>query len=330
MAQAVEQWVGGTFDWVAAEGAGEELRAVVASLLGVHSDDMAFVTGAAGGASTVAAQLPDGTTGANVVVPARDFASNFLAWQLLADRGYDVRLVEDDAGALPTDAFAALVDRGTAVVATSLVQSASGYKVDVDALKTVTHDAGAWLVIDASQALGAVDIDIAGVDALFSCSHKWLCGIRGMAHLYVRSELRDSFRPLTPGWKSVVEPATAFYGPSFELASTASKLDVSSPWFDALVNLEGARIIAELGVPAIDAHNRSLVEALEGHGFAVPFDEPNRSPIVSIDVPDADRAIGRLRDEGMAASARAGKLRVSVHLYNTHEDIDRLAAALRR
>ena len=93
-------------------------------------------------------QLPVTTSG-NVVVPERDFLSNFIAWAMLEDRGYELRLVEDDEGALPVDSFAEAVDLDTAVIVTSWVQSSSGFKVDIEALRDIARSAGSWLVIDA-------------------------------------------------------------------------------------------------------------------------------------------------------------------------------------
>ncbi|MCH7668885.1 MAG: aminotransferase class V-fold PLP-dependent enzyme [Acidobacteria bacterium] len=328
LVSALERWQAGAFDWVQAEGVAEDLRSLVASQLQVSPDDIAFVTGVSGGASTVAAQLPPGVNGANIVVPEHEFASNFVPWMLLQDRGYQIRLVKDTDGVLSADAFATKIDSHTAVIATSLIQSATGFRIDLAALKTQAAEAEAWLVIDASQAFGSIAIDIDGIDALFSCSHKWILGMRGMGHLYVRPELHDSFVPITPGWKAAARPMESFYGPTIELSTTASKLDDSVPWFDPIVNIEGLRIIESVGIESIETHGRVLIDDLESRGFTIPFDAPNRSPIVSIDLEDPEAAMSALTREGIKASIRAGKLRISVHLYNTHEDMAVLAAAI--
>lgn len=326
--EAIEAWQAGTFDWVEAEAVGENLRRRVAALVGAAVEDLAFVAGASGGAATIAAQLPDGLPGANVVVPTRDFASNFVPWMLLQERGYELRLVEDIDGALTADAFASVVDGRTAVIATSLVQSSSGFVVDLGVLKTLAADAGSWLVLDASQALGSIEVDIEGVDALFSCGHKWLLGVRGMGYLYVRPELRDAFVPISPGWKATTRPTEVFYGPDMELSSTASKLDVSTPWFDPFANVEGLKILAETGIGAIEAHNRSLIADLEQRGIKIPYDPANRSPILSIELGDAEATMNALKRERIQASVRAGRLRISVHLYNTHQQMEQLARVL--
>ncbi|GJM39022.1 MAG: aminotransferase class V [Acidimicrobiales bacterium] len=327
--RATDEWLAGRFDWGNAESVGGDLRGLCADLLHVSSDDIAFVTGVSGAASTVASQLPAAPPAANVVLPARDFSSNMLAWLALERQGYEIRMVDAADGDLGIDIFAAAVDADTALIATSLVQSATGYRVPVDELKTLAADHGAWLVLDASQAFGCVEIDVSGITALYSCSHKWMCGIRGMGYLYADPDVHESFRALTPGWKSTQEPMQSFYGPDLELARSAARLDASTPWFDPLVNIEGMRIIASAGIGNIARHNMSLVDRLASAGLDVAFRPECRSPIVSVDIPDAESRLARLEDAGVAASVRDGRLRVSFHLYNDEDDVDLLISLLR-
>ncbi len=208
------------------------------------------------------------------------------------------------------------------------MQSATGYRIDLDALKELTARPDCWLVIDASQALGAIDIDVDGIDALFSCSHKWILGMRGLGHLYVEPSLRELFDPITPGWKATEAPMSSFYGPVMNLSATASKFDASTPWFNPLVDVEGLRIIDSVGIKEIESHNMALVDELESRGVTIPFARANRSSIVSFDVADSDATIKAFERDDVIASARAGRVRVSMHLYNTVEDVDRLVAAI--
>jgi selenocysteine lyase/cysteine desulfurase len=59
-----------------------------------------------------------------------------------------------------------------------------------------------------------------------------------------------------------------------------------------------------------------------------PLPEAHRSQIVSAPVASAESTLARLRAAGVVASARAGRVRLSVHLYNLEEDIDRAVALL--
>ena len=199
---ALERWQAGAFDWVQAEGVAEDLRSLVASQLQVSPDDIAFVTGVSGGASTVAAQLPPGVNGANIVVPEHEFASNFVPWMLLQDRGYEIRLVKDTDGVLSADSFATKIDSHTAVIATSLIQSATGFRIDLAALKTQAADAEAWLVIDAPHAFGSIAIDLAGIHALFTCSPTRTLRLRAPRPLHP-----------PPAWPCRVRTRPRRYGP---------------------------------------------------------------------------------------------------------------------
>jgi len=305
------------------------VRSLVATLIGADAGDMVLAAGVSGAVATVAAQLPTAADArANVVLPARDLTSGFASWALLTERGYELRPVDDTDGVLATDAFAGAVDGHTAVIAGSFVQSATGYRLDIDALKELGHGTDSWLIIDASQALGAIDIDVDGIDVLLSCSHTWALGMRGLGHLYVRPELRDTFDSIRPAWKATDAPTHGFYGPVMALSFTASKSDASSPWLNPIVDVEGLRIIDTVGTSAIEAHNMGLVDEMESRGITVPFERASRSSIVSLDVADADAAISALDVEDIVASAYAGRVRVSMHLYNTVADIDRLVAAV--
>jgi cysteine desulfurase/selenocysteine lyase len=156
-----------------------------------------------------------------------------------------------------------------------------------------------------------------------------LLGVRGMGYLYVQPELRSSFTPMVPGWKATVTPAEGFYGPELDLSPNASKLDVSTPWFDPMANIEGLRIIEHHGIQSIERHNLSLVDGLEESGISIPFDRANRSPIVSIKADDPETTIKRLNESNITASVSSGRVRASMHLYNTAEDLALLSKALR-
>jgi selenocysteine lyase/cysteine desulfurase len=253
---------------------------------------------------------------------------------ILANRGYEVRRVDPKTGELTVDRFAEHVDGGTVVVASSLVQSSTGYRIDAVALAAVAHEVGARLVLDGSQGLGAVAFDVGkGVDAVFGCDQKFLLGTRGLGYLWVRDDWLESFRPLFPGWKAADDPLTSFYGPKMKLSDSASRLDHAVSWFNALANRESLGILAEVGMQEIAAHTAGLASVLrsrlEDIGLRPLPTGPLPSPILTIPVPHAEATRARLAESSIRAAVRAGRLRVSLHLYNTAEDIETLVAALR-
>lgn len=119
--EALDAWVLGRFDFDDAERAGHEARALFARMLGADASEIALVPSVSAGAGTVAAQLGDARAGENVVVGAEEYTSNLFSWLLLADRGYEVRLVPFEHGAPTLDGFRERIDARTRLVAVSAV-----------------------------------------------------------------------------------------------------------------------------------------------------------------------------------------------------------------
>jgi selenocysteine lyase/cysteine desulfurase len=333
--RAVERWSAGRFDWLEAERAGEDARTAFAQLVAATPEEVALVPAVSTAAGIVAANLPPAKRGENILVTESDFSSNYFPWLLLRERGYDVRAVPSIGDTNLADAYGAVADGGTRLIAVSAVQSLTGYRTDLRALSQVAARSGAWFFVDACQAAGAVPLDVRrdGVDFLAAASHKFLLGSRGMGYLFVRRELLDRIRPVLPGWKAARKPLESFYGPMMDLSPTASHLDTSLAWFAALAEQGAVGIFRHFGPPAILDRNaqlsRRLYDALAVYHLSVaPFPPDNRSTIVSVQVGDADAVLARLRRANVVATVRAGRVRLSAHFYNLEEELDRVAALI--
>ena len=292
--------------WEPWEADGEACRALFAALVGARPAEVAIVPAVSVAAGLVAASLPAGP-GDNVVVYEREFTSNLFPWLALAERGVEVRLRS-------LERLAEAVDERTALVAVSAVQSASGAVADVAAVKAT----GARIFLDATHAVGAIPVEVAGVDYLATAAYKWLLCPRGVSFLYVRPERLGEIEPWTAGWKSRARPYGDYYGPPRDLSEDARRLDVSLPW----LLMPGARasleLIGELGVERIASHDLALARRFAAElGLVEPA-----SPIVTLEVEDADEAVRRLSAARVACAARGGALRLSFHLYNDEGDID--------
>lgn len=334
--RALERWTAGRFDWVEAERAGEDARAIFAEIVGAHPEEIAIVPAVSVGAGIVAANLPPAKPGENVVVAENEFSSNYFPWLLLRERGYDVRTVAPAAdGSLAADSYGAVTDGGTRLIAASAVHSPNGFRTDLARLSKIAARSGAWFFVDACQAAGAIPVDVVtdGIDFLAAASHKFLLGSRGMGYLYVRRTLIEQLRPVLPGWKAGRSPNDSFYGPKMEFSSTASKLDTSLAWFAALADQAGLGVFRRFGIKTLLDRNAELAKRLHDAlaaarpGFQ-PYPERDRSTIVSLPVKDIGATLDRFKAAGVVASVRAGRVRLSVHCYNLEEEIDRVAELL--
>ena len=118
---ALAEWTAGEFAWPEAEHAPDEARALFPRIVGADPDEIALVPSVSTAAGIVAAQFPPAQPGETVLVGDIEYCSNFYPWQLLAERGYDVRLVAAVDGMLPPEAYAARADGGARLIAVSAV-----------------------------------------------------------------------------------------------------------------------------------------------------------------------------------------------------------------
>ena len=120
-----------------------------------------------------------------------------------------------------------------------------------------------------------------------------------------------------------------------DLSPTASRFDSSISWLAAIGNTAALGVFDDFGPDAVYARNRHLESRLRAALGRIGWDpvdlpQASRSTIVSIPLADLEpsRLVRALADEGVVCSARDGALRLSVHLYNHEDDIERLVTAL--
>ena len=153
--------------------------------------------------------------------------------------------------------------------------------------------------------------------------YKWLLAPRGTAFFTVQRDLADGLVPHTASWYAGQDPWTSIYGSPLRLAATSRRFDVSPAWHSWVGQAPALELLASIGKHALHEHALGLANRFRA-GAGLPSGD---SAIVSLDiVPTADE---RLMEARIAASHRAGRLRLSFHINNTTEDADRGAEALR-
>lgn len=308
---ALDDWRHGRTSWEGWDESTKASRTSFATMLGVPAADVAVASTVSGLLGPVGAALPDG---ARVLVPDIEFTSNVFPWAVHADRGVEVVAVAPDK-------LAGAIDERTTLVAFSAVQSSTGEVAAYDEIVAAARAVGAMVVVDATQAVGWLHRDWAAADVVAVGAYKWLMAPRGVAYAYFAPAVRDRFRPLQAGWYAGDDPHTSYYGLPLRLAEDARRFDVSPAWFCFVGQAPALRILLDVGVDRINAHNVGLANRFRaGLGLA-----PSDSAIVSTDVANAE---AKLKAAGIRAAVRGGKVRVSFHLYSTTADVDSALAAL--
>lgn len=285
-------------------------RAGYAALVGVPVESVTMAGTVSSALGLVAAAIPDGS---RVATLRNEFTSTSFPFAAQAPRGVTVTELNPDE--LVTTA------RDYDVVTVSLVQSANGAVLDVDALRANLAGAETISVIDVTQAVGWKNIDLPWADVTVAAVYKWLLAPRGTAWMSLSERVSGSMIPHAANWYAGEEPWSTIYGLPLRLATDARRFDVSPTWFSVL----GAGLtlpwLASLDRSAVEAHTLGLASRLRTE-LRLP-QEP--SAIVSVPTTSTDK----LAEAGIRASIRAGAVRVGFHLYNTEDDLDRLLDVLR-
>jgi cysteine desulfurase/selenocysteine lyase len=319
----------------------EEVRDLVARLIGADRREVAFVPNTTAGISLVAEGFP-WQAGDNLVVPANEFPSNLYPWMNLERRGVQTRRLPVPGAGLDIDQVLAACDDRTRLIAISWVGYATGWRLDVGALVEAAHRRGILVFLDAIQGLGVFPLDVGdtGVDFLAADGHKWMLGPEGAGIFYLRREHLERLRPLNVGWHSVVR-SHDFNRCELDLRPEAARYEGGSQNMVGTLALGASlSLLADLGLssktsPLADRVleiNALAAERLERSGARIASDlaAGRASGILSFELPGRDLAAARRRclDAGVVLSVRVGRLRISPHAYVNEDDVDRLLDAL--
>jgi selenocysteine lyase/cysteine desulfurase len=317
------------------------LRRALTRVLGARQDrEIVLANSASYGLHLIANGL-DLRPGDEVVVPANDFPSDVLPWLLQRERGVEVRMIEPrDEVLTPAEVQAALTER-TRVVCLTWVHSFSGRVVDLEGVGRACRSHGAWFVVNASQAVGVRPLNVwaVPVDAVTSVGFKWLCGPYGTGVCWLRPELFDALRPTKLYWLSILT-ADDLAAPSLDLESIgpvrAGTLDIfgTANFFNFVPFTAAVELLLEFGINKVAAYvDRLVVRLLAGierERFRLVSSEDLRSSLVVVEPlrEGAREVLERLAGAGIHVAHRRGRIRISPHLYNTPDEIDRTIALL--
>jgi selenocysteine lyase/cysteine desulfurase len=316
----------------------EAVRALVARLVGSSVGNVAFTQNTSTGLS-IAANGIEWRAGDNVVLPEREFPSNYYPWMNLAPRGVQMRCVPAPAGHASIDDLLAAVDERTRVVALSAVQFSNGHRYDLDAVGQLCRERGVLFVVDGTQAVGALAIDVegSGIDLLAVSAHKWMLGPAGIGFVHVSDRGLDQIRPDIVGWLSVREPFA--FGYQLDMPRTADRFEPGTENVIGTIGLGAAvSIFLERGVHQVEHDVLSLTDVLcerliaGGHHIVSPRSARERSGIIIFRSPttSAEDVHARLVAAGIKCAQRGGGVRFSPHFYNNLDDADTALAAVAR
>jgi selenocysteine lyase/cysteine desulfurase len=348
LAQRAEPWRLAAADFFVPA---ERTRQLCAQLVQADPERVAFVTTVAAGMAIVARNLAP-RPGQNVVLLGDQFPSNVYPWRRWREVGVTLRMV---AAPMPARCDSArlrqrasgwnaavldAIDADTALVAVEQAHWTDGTLFDLAALGRRCREVGAAFVIDGTQTVGAMPLDVSAIrpDALVVHSYKAGLSNYGLGFMVLGDRFAGG-QPVEESW--LMREGSDHFARLVDYQDTyaagARRFDTSLRANPGLIQmLEAAcALLLEWQPGRIREHllaiARPAVARLREAGFGIADEELRGANIFGIVLPeglDPETVRGTLAAQHIHVSVRGASVRVSPHMHNDAEDLDRLAEGL--
>ena len=315
----------------------EDARTRIAAMLGVAADEIAITRNTSEANNTIVQGFPL-HEGDEVLLWDQNHPSNSIAWEVAAARsGGTVRRLS-----VPTDLksvdevvglFADAVGPQTRVVAFTHISNITGFRLPAqDICKAVKQKGDIFVHVDGAQTWGAADVNLAdiGCDSFSGSAHKWFMGPRETGLLYVSEANIERLWPnvVSVPWGNELQ--TSLVG--------ARKFEAFGQRDDAaLAALGEAALLHEHMTPAgIERQSGRIASRLRAGlvDLGVPFVSPRHPQfassviILSATRENASLMVSRVFEDSGVITAPVNGFRMSPHIYNTEEHVDRVIASV--
>ena len=314
----------------------QDLKKRYGQLIGATADEIAFTANTSDGENIVVMGMDLPKRGGNIVIDELQFTTSLYMYKELEKKGIELRLVKHRNWAIDVNDMDRAIDKNTRLVSMALVSNVNGFMHDAKAVSALAHARGAYVFADIIQAVGAVPIDVRalGIDFASAGTYKWLMGERGLGFLYVRQDLQGTVLPTTRyGHRQVTNFNRAEL--TWEPMPGAAKYETGGIGvLLAACVAEGINYVQHLGLDKIRAHARQMTDRLQKElpplGYKPLTPAGTETPILAFELKDAAATAKALQAGKVAATiiANESRLRLSVSVFTTHEDVDRVVEVL--
>ena len=295
----------------------EATKHELATLLHVPAATIDFVSSTTEALNLIALGIPL-RKGDEVVVAEDEFPSVVMPWTNLIPNG--VKLVRVPVGqeAERTRLLCDAISVRTRVLAVSHVHWRTGTRVNLSQLIAACRARECRLIVDGVQAVGALPVDAAGVDAYCASVFKWLLSGFGLGFVALSERLAGELNPVVRGYANGLPSRALRYA------------HLNYPGIFALhATLGYLKSVGWQGIhQRVDALAARAISSLRNQGFEVLTPETAHGGIVSIRHPQAATAARLLAAKAIHVEDADPIVRASTHFYNTGDDIDRFLEGL--
>jgi selenocysteine lyase/cysteine desulfurase len=284
--------------------------------------------------------------GDKIIVAAEQFPSNYYPWQsLCAANNATLHVVAPpdelpSRGKLWNQRILEAIDAKTKLVALGHVHWADGTRFDLGEIRKRTRDAGALLIIDGTQSVGALPFDVEKFqpDALVCAGYKWLMGPYSIGLAYYGGYF-DRGTPVEENWinREHSEDFTGLvnYQTHYQPGALRYEVGEHSNFILVPMMLEALKHINQWGPENVQAYCRKIsaptIKRLKDEDFWIEDEDYRGHHLFGIRFPEGTslpEIREKIKKRKISVSFRGDALRVSPNVYNDQNDFEKLFDAL--
>ena len=234
----------------------------------------------------------------------------------------------------------AAISRDTAFVVMASVHWMNGTRFDLETIGNRCREVGAKLIVDGSQSVGALPIDVEAyhIDALICAAYKWLMGPYSTALSYIHEDFNEGI-PLEESWmtrpNSERFDRLTNYVDGYKPGANRYDVGQSSNFIAVPMLNEALTQLMEWGVAEIQEYCRQLAQPLirffQERGIRLDEEKDRAFHLMGMQLPaqtDGEILVEELQKRNVYVSLRGSNIRISINVFNTEEDIAQLIASL--
>jgi len=317
----------------------ENTRKLLADFLRVTPEEIVITRNTSESNNLVSTGL-DLKAGDEVLLTADNHPSNHTAWQEKAKRfGFTVKDIPTPnphpGFQYYVDAFTKAITPRTKVIAFTHLTSTVGDLFPAKELCRLARERGILTLVDGAQTFGLLDVDLSDIQPDFysGSAHKWPCGPKENGVLYINKSAQPKI------WASIFSAYPGRVGVSKTFEGFGQRDEPAMIAFGEALQLQ-----TKIGRAAIEKRSRELTQALikeigKIDGVKIwTSPEPSRTVAVlsfqpgNLDVRKLSMAL--YQKDRIGCATRGGQdrpgLRFSPHFYNTHNDVEKAVAAVKK
>ena len=232
------------------------------------------------------------------------------------------------------------IQSNTAFVVMASVHWMNGTRFDLEQIGARCKEVGARLVVDGSQSVGALPIDVKAcqIDALISAAYKWLMGPYSTALSYIHEDFNQGI-PLEESWmtrpNSERFDRLTQYEEGYKPGAVRFDVGQSSNFIFMPMLDEALGQLLEWGIENIQNYTRQLGEPLisffKDKGVALEDEKYRAFHLMGLPLPDhtdGETLLKELQSRKVFVSLRGSNIRISINVFNNQEDVHELISAL--